>query len=79
MGWGYLPVNWFGVVFLIVAFVLFILDIKAPTHGALTAAGMVSLIVGALVMFNSPNVPDFQRVPVPLIIGASLSTGSSSS
>jgi membrane-bound serine protease (ClpP class) len=74
-GLGVLPVNWFGVVFLIVAFVLFILDIKAPTHGALTAAGTVSLIVGALVMFNSPNVPSFQRVPVPLIIGASLSTG----
>jgi membrane-bound serine protease (ClpP class) len=74
-GLGVLPVNWFGLVFLIVAFVLFILDIKAPTHGALTAAGTVSLIVGALVMFNSPNVPSFQRVPVPLIIGASLSTG----
>jgi len=63
-GLGVLPVNWFGVVFLIAAFVLFILDIKAPTHGALTAAGTVSLIVGALVMFNSPNVPSFQRVPV---------------
>jgi membrane-bound serine protease (ClpP class) len=74
-GLGVLPVNWFGVIFLIVAFVLFILDIKAPTHGALTAAGTVSLIVGALVMFNSPNVPSFQRVPVPLIIGASVSTG----
>ena len=74
-GLGVLPVNWFGAVFLILAFVLFILDIKAPTHGALTAAGTVSLIVGALVMFNSPNVPSFQRVPVPLVIGASLSTG----
>jgi membrane-bound serine protease (ClpP class) len=74
-GLGVLPVNWFGVVFLILAFVLFILDIKAPTHGALTAAGTASLIVGALVMFNSPNVPSFQRVPVPLIIGASVSTG----
>jgi membrane-bound serine protease (ClpP class) len=74
-GLGVLPVNWFGAVFLVLAFVLFILDIKAPTHGALTAAGTVSLIVGALVMFNSPNVPSFQHVPVPLIIGASVSTG----
>jgi membrane-bound serine protease (ClpP class) len=74
-GLGVLPVNWFGVIFLIVAFVLFILDIKAPTHGALTVAGTVSLIVGSLVMFNSPNVPSFQRVPLPLIVGASVSTG----
>ena len=54
-----------------IAFVLFILDIKAPTHGALTAAGVGSLIVGALVLFNSPSVPTFQRVSVPLVIGTS--------
>ena len=72
---GSLPVNWFGLLFLIVAFVLFILDIKAPTHGALTAAGVGSLIVGSLVLFNSPNVPDFQRVSVPLVIGTSIVIG----
>ncbi len=74
-GLGILPVNWFGLIFLILAFILFILDIKAPTHGALTAAGVGSLIVGALVLFNSPNVPSFQRVSVPLIIVMSLITG----
>jgi membrane-bound serine protease (ClpP class) len=74
-GLGVLPVNWFGIVFLITAFVLFILDIKAPTHGALTAAGVGSLIVGALVLFNSPSVPNFQRVSVPLVIGVSIGTG----
>ena len=76
-GLGILPVNWFGIVFLILAFVLFIVDIKAPTHGALTAAGVGSLIIGALVLFNSPNVPAFQRVSVPLIVGMSLFTGAS--
>jgi membrane-bound serine protease (ClpP class) len=74
-GLDVLPVNWFGIIFLAVAFVLFILDIKAPTHGALTAAGVASLIVGALVLFNSPEVPSFQRVSVPLIVGTSISTG----
>jgi membrane-bound serine protease (ClpP class) len=74
-GLGILPVNWFGLIFLATAFVLFVLDIKAPTHGALTAAGVGSLIVGALVLFNSPNVPSFQRVSVPLVIGSSLATG----
>jgi membrane-bound serine protease (ClpP class) len=74
-GLGVLPVNWFGIIFLVTAFVLFILDIKAPTHGALTVAGVGSLIVGALVLFNSPNVPDFQRVSVPLVIFSSIFTG----
>ena len=61
-------------VFLAIAFVLFVLDIKAPTHGALTAAGVASLIVGSLVLFNSPGTPSFLRVSVPLVIGVSLAT-----
>ncbi len=74
-GMGVLSVNWFGILFLIIAFVLFILDIKAPTHGALTTAGVASFIVGALVLFNSPGTPQFQRVSVPLVIGMSLFLG----
>ena len=73
-GLGILPVNYFGLIFLATAFVLFVLDIKAPTHGALTAAGVGSLILGALVLFNSPGTPSFQRVSVPLVIGVSLVT-----
>ena len=68
-GLGVLPVNWFGLVFIITAFVLFVLEIKAPTHGALTVAGVASFIVGALVLFNTPGVPEFGRVSVPLVIG----------
>lgn len=74
-GLGVLPVNWFGIIFLVMAVILFILDLNAPTHGALTAAGVGSLIVGALVLFNSPNVPDFQRVSIPLVVGSSIVTG----
>jgi membrane-bound serine protease (ClpP class) len=74
-GMGVLPVNWFGVIFLIIAFVLFILDIKAAAHGALTTAGVASFIVGALVLFNSPGTPQFQRVSVPLVIGVGIFIG----
>ena len=74
-GLGVLPVNWFGLVFIITAFVLFILDIKAPTHGALTVAGVASFIAGALVLFNSPGVPAFERVSVPLVFGVGISIG----
>jgi membrane-bound serine protease (ClpP class) len=74
-GIGILPVNWFGIIFMLTAFVLFILDIKAPTHGALTTAGVASFIVGALVLFNSPGTPEFQRVSVPLVVGTGLVLG----
>jgi membrane-bound serine protease (ClpP class) len=74
-GLGILPVNWFGLAFLIIAFVLFIVDIKAATHGGLTAAGIGSFIVGALVLFNSPGTPQFQRVSLPLVILVALIIG----
>lgn len=66
-GLGILSVNWFGLVFVGTAFVLFLLEIKAPTHGALAAAGLASLIVGGLVLFNSPGSPSFMRVSIPLV------------
>jgi len=74
-GLGFLPVNWFGIIFILTAFVLFIVDVKAPTHGGLTAAGIGSFIVGALVLFNSPGTPDFQKVSLPLVILVALIIG----
>jgi membrane-bound serine protease (ClpP class) len=67
-GLGVLPVNWFGILFLVVAFILFIMDVKAPTHGALTIAGAASFIVGSLVLFNTVDAPGFPRVSVPLVV-----------
>jgi membrane-bound serine protease (ClpP class) len=74
-GLGVLPVNWFGVIFLVLAFILFILEVKTPTFGALTAAGVGAFIVGGLVLFNSPGVPQFQQVSIPLVVGTGIFTG----
>lgn len=71
-GLGVLPVNWFGILFLLTAFILFILEVKAPVHGALTAAGTISFIVGALVLFNSIETPGFPKVSVPLVISTGI-------
>lgn len=74
-GLGILPVNWFGLLILLISFVLFFLELKTPTYGGLTAAGIGTFIVGALVLFNSANVPDFFQVSVPLVIGTGIVTG----
>ena len=47
-----LPVNVAGLVLIGLAVVLFITDIFAPTHGVLTAGGMVSFFLGAMMLFN---------------------------
>ncbi len=74
-GLGILPVNLFGLVFMVIALVLFILDIKAPTHGALTIAGTGSFIAGALILFNSSSVPFYTNVSVPLVVGMGVFLG----
>ncbi|MGD2162125.1 MAG: nodulation protein NfeD [Anaerolineales bacterium] len=73
-GLGVLPVNWFGLIFIITAFVLFFLEVKVPAYGALSIAGLASFIVGALVLFNSASTPDFLRVSIPLVIGTGIGT-----
>lgn len=73
-GLGLMPVNWLGMAFVVIAFILFIVDIKAPTHGALTAAGLGSLIAGLLVMFNTPVGSPFGKVSIPLVVALSLVT-----
>lgn len=73
-GLGILPVNWFGLVFMLTAFVLFVLELKAASHGALAVAGVGSFIAGALILFNSSNTPSFYRVSVPLVVVVGVAT-----
>ncbi len=76
-GMGILPVNWFGLLFLGLAFLLFVLDVQATTHGALTAAGGISFVVGALVLFNSVQIPGIPTISVPLVVAVGLIFASS--
>jgi membrane-bound serine protease (ClpP class) len=68
---GVLPVNYAGLILIALAFVLFVVDIKAPTHGVLTAGGIVSLVAGALILFNSP----LYRVSLTAVVTVALVTG----
>ncbi len=68
---GTLNANWTGLGFIAIAFVLFVLDIKAPTHGVLTFGGIAAFVLGAFVLFNTPDT----QVPWPTIIGLALGTG----
>ena len=38
---------------MVLAFVLLVLDLRLPTHGVLTIGAVISLVVGALLFFNS--------------------------
>jgi len=52
-GLGMVPVNYAGLLFIMLAFILFVADIKMPTHGILTAGGIISLLLGAMILLSS--------------------------
>ena len=67
-----LPVNVTGLVLIAFAVMLFIFDVYAPTHGVLTVGGIISFLIGSLMLFNRAD-PLF-RLSLSYIIPATLVT-----
>ena len=68
-----LPMNWAGVGLVALAMGLFIADVKAPTHGALTAGGTICFVLGSLMLFSpvspeAPALPDVRVSPVVIAV-----------
>jgi membrane-bound serine protease (ClpP class) len=66
-----LPVNVTGLLLIATAVALFIIDAYAPTHGVLTAGGIVSFFVGSLMLFD-PRDPVFRLSLQYIIPGVAL-------
>ena len=49
---GVLPVNYAGILLIVLAICLFITEAFTPTFGLLTAGGLASLIIGSLILFK---------------------------
>lgn len=71
---GLLPVNIGGLLLIAAAIGFFVIDTQVPGHGLPTAAGIVSLVLGGLFLFDA-SVPN-ARVSRPLIVGVSLASAS---
>src|SRR6266446_2248383 len=67
-----LPVNVTGLALIALALMLFIFDVYAPTHGVLTVGGIISFLIGSLMLFNRAD-PLF-RLSLSYIIPATLVT-----
>jgi len=67
-----LPVNYAGLLLIILALVLFILEIKIISHGLLTIGGIISMVIGSLMLFDSPA--PFLRLSLLLILPAVIVT-----
>ena len=68
-----LPVSAAGVLLLLLSAALFVTDMLVTSHGALTAAGAVTFVLGALLLFD-PAGPAYQ-VSLPVAIGIAATVG----
>lgn len=51
-----LPVNWAGLLLLLFGIVLLIVEIKVVSHGVLTIGGVIAMLLGSLMLYDSPDV-----------------------
>jgi membrane-bound serine protease (ClpP class) len=49
-----LPVNYAGVLLILLSIVLFVLEIKVVSFGMLTVGGVIAMLLGSLMLFESP-------------------------
>lgn len=52
---GTLPVNYAGLLLMGFALLLFVVDVFTPTHGVVTIGGLISFVLGSLLLFNVPE------------------------
>ncbi len=50
-----LPVNYAGIALILFGLILFIAEIKVISHGMLSVGGIISLLLGSLLLFDSPD------------------------
>jgi membrane-bound serine protease (ClpP class) len=65
-----LPVNYAGILLIVLAIIFFIMEMKITSYGLLSVAGIISLFLGSLMMFKGTG-PDLKlswRVLLPTLI-----------
>ncbi|MEA3400584.1 MAG: nodulation protein NfeD [Armatimonadota bacterium] len=69
-GLSVLPVNWAGLALILAGIALLVAELYTPTYGILGTGGVVALVVGSLILVQSPAPP----VSRPLIAGVAVGT-----
>jgi len=61
-----LPINIAGVLLILLAILLFIVDLKAITHGVLTTGGIVAMTLGGLLLIDTGFLSEAVNIPLLL-------------
>lgn len=74
-GAGSLNPNWTGLALMLLAILLLAVDTRVTTHGVLTVGGLISLVVGSLIFFNSGASRGAATVNPLVIFGFAIAVG----
>ncbi|HRD02349.1 MAG TPA: nodulation protein NfeD [Candidatus Saccharicenans sp.] len=69
-----LPVNYVGLLLILLGTVFFVLEIKVTSYGALAVGGVISLFLGSIILIKSP-IPELRpslKFIIPIVLGISL-------
>lgn len=69
-----LPVNYAGVALIAFAIILFILELKIMSHGLLGLGGVLSLVLGSIMLIRPTSALEFARISRSVIISTSVAT-----
>ena len=73
-GFAVLPISWAGLALLILGAALLVIDAHVVSHGALTVSGLISLVVGSLLLFHNAPAP-YNHVNAPLLVAFAVGLG----
>ena len=65
-----LPINFAGLALILFAIILFIAEVKVVSHGLLAVGGVISLLLGSLMLIETPT--EYMRISLSVIIPAVL-------
>jgi membrane-bound serine protease (ClpP class) len=71
-GFSVLPISWGGLLLMLLGVALLVIDVHVTSHGALTVAGLISLAVGSIMLFQ--NASGF-HTSKPLVISIAVTLG----
>lgn len=69
-----LPVNYAGLALIIFSIILFLLEIKIVSHGLLAIGGIISLLLGSMMLIRSDSSLEFVKISRWVIISATVVT-----
>lgn len=67
-----LPINYAGLLLILLAIILFIAEVKVVSHGILAAGGIAAMILGSMMLIKSPE--PFMRISLSAILFTTAAT-----